>query len=52
MTKLGSYKALPDEYVVNNLRPEAIPSDQDQLKDPYGTLKRRQADWGRPSTFR
>ena len=49
-TKLGSYKASPDEYVVTDLKPEAIPSGQDRLKVPYGTLKRRPADWCRPST--
>ena len=51
-TKLGSYKASPDEYVVDNLRPDAIPSGQDRLKVPYGTLKRRPADWCRRSTSR
>ena len=51
-TKLGSYKASPDKYVVNDLRPEAIPSGQDQLKVPYNTLKRRPADWCRPSKSR
>ena len=51
-TKLGSYKASTDEYVVNDLRPEAIPPGQDRLKVPYGTLKRRPADWCRRSTSR
>ena len=51
-TKLGSYKASPDEYGVDNLRPDAIPSGQDRLKVPYGTLKRRPADWCRPSKSR
>ena len=51
-TKLGSYKTSPDEYVVQDLRPEAIPSGQDQLKVPYGTLKRRPADWYHPSNSR
>ena len=44
-TKLGCYKSSPDEYVVENLRPQAIQSGLNRLKVPYGALQRRARNW-------
>ena len=51
-TKLGSYKASPDEYVVTNLKPQAIQSGLNRLKVPYGALQRRPSDWCHPAASR
>jgi hypothetical protein len=48
-TKYQSYKSLHSEYVLENLRPEAIPSSLDRSKITYGTLHRRSLVWG-PTT--
>lgn len=44
-TKLRSYCSSPNEFVRENLRPEAIPSSLDRLKITYGELPRRSLDW-------
>ena len=48
-TKYQSYKSLHSEYVLANLRPEAIPSSLDRSKITFGTLHRRSLVWG-PTT--
>lgn len=45
-TKYHSYKSSPNEFVLDNLRPTAIPSGLDRLKITYGTLPRRSLVWG------
>ena len=44
-TKLGSYKSSPDEYILENLQPQAIHSGLSRLKVPYGAIQRRPRDW-------
>ena len=51
-TKLSSYKASPDECIVQNLKPQAIQSGLDHLKVPYGALQRRPSDWCHPASSR
>ena len=44
-TKLSSYKSSPDEYILENLQPQAIQSGLSRLKVPYGAIKRRPREW-------
>lgn len=45
-TKYQSYKSLPNEFVLANLQPKAIPSAVEALKITYGKLLRRSKVWG------
>lgn len=45
-TKYHSFKSSPNEFVVGNLHPGAIPSGLDRLKITYGSLARRSSIWG------
>ena len=49
-TKYHSFKSLPNEFVLENLHPTAIPSGLDRLKITYGSLARRSSTWG-PTTY-
>ena len=45
-TKYHSYKSSPNEFILENLQPAAIPSGLDRLKITYGWLDRRSSTWG------
>ena len=45
-TKLTSYTYSPSDYIVENLRPTAVPSSHDRLKITYGALHKHPRDWG------
>ena len=45
-TKYRSYKSSPNEFILENLQPAAIPSGLDRLKITYGWLDRRSSTWG------
>ena len=45
-TKYSTYTKSADEFLPDDVLPQAIPSGLDRLKVPYGTLKRRPMIWG------
>ena len=45
-TKYSTYTKSADEFLPEDVLPQAIPSGLDRLKVPYGTLKRRPMIWG------